>query len=620
MARNARVGTIGVSTTSLWSHIPGEKKPVAQGGCGETAWILLDQPGTVVPARNRERPTNTDGTTSEPSTTEVPSFDGEYPGPLPVVSPPRVSPPREHRRSIESKFSEDFPKRRSSTPLQWIKKRVASRSEVRNIAAIPSFQGAKSTEPGREESSESMTGRFRRRMSNSVIFLNTPKRSSQEPKDRPSTQDLPFLNQVDKALLAGASPAQKIRRLSSAVVDPVRRISTARVAKDLPPRSQSVPPQLTLKNTAWNLEYLPSEARGVKTPNEYPVYGPSTVGGTVLPISRERKYFNLADMVQSRPPLEPAGSGPGQLSPTNPDSVTAANTLGYSYSESDFTAIAPFMEQDELCRKERKPSLSSAILFTGRKLRRASTFAKNAFTGKLAEVPETAKPGETSEAPGRTFLEDSESVPGQVRSGRGVVKWIKRGSTIGDQDDQIPRRGQHSRDLVIIKPTEVVIEEAKRKKRDTGVIGLDPVDSQSSSTDDSYTYTSALRDIAGLSKRPRGPAELAAKRSGRIIDDDIIGEFVTPPPPGFPSGIRPPGSLAGKIETNGEKESHPFISQDNILTVYDQGVRRREDVLVVQISSSKAVHVAMAQLNSPVTDSVSTATSSGPLTPLGGGW
>jgi hypothetical protein len=87
-----------------------------------------------------------------------------------------------------------------------------------------------------------------------------------------------------------------------------------------------------------------------------------------------------------------------------------------------------------------------------------------------------------------------------------------------------------------VKPAEVIIEEARREKRDSRILGLDP-DAYSSSTDDSFTYTSALQDIAGLSKRLKNPA--AAFRTQELE----IGELVTPPPPGYPRNSIAPGCL-----------------------------------------------------------------------------
>ena len=94
------------------------------------------------------------------------------------------------------------------------------------------------------------------------------------------------------------------------------------------------------------------------------------------------------------------------------------------------------------------------------------------------------------------------------------------------------------------KPAEVILEMQRRVKRDTGVIGLD---SDGSETDESYTYASVLRDIAGLEKRPRG----------RKVVDMAVGaasELETPPPPGWPVGVVVPGMLLVEEEKEEVKE------------------------------------------------------------------
>ncbi|KAF8244809.1 hypothetical protein K440DRAFT_608841 [Wilcoxina mikolae CBS 423.85] len=298
-----------------------------------------------------------------------------------------------------------------------------------------------------------------------------------------------------------------------------------------------------MRNSIWDLEFLPSEAQGIKTPTEYPVYDKKHVGGKVMPLSQERRYFGLADMVQSQPPLAPAGEEvSARLDPKDASMLTTCSgSILNSYSESDCHAIAPFIAQD--LQRPQSPALTAArgvVSATGKKIRRASVHARNIIMSrKLSDVNETHETSVSrrgSES-GKGDNPSPDAVPGRIRSGRSVVKWIKRASVdSGGFSGTIVRKGQYGSELEIVKPAEVIMEEARREKRDSRVIGLDP-DAYSSSTDDSFTYTSALQDIAGLTKRLKGPT--AASRT----QEPEIGELVTPPPPGYPRNSIAPGSL-----------------------------------------------------------------------------
>lgn len=575
--------------------------PPAQGGVGAAAWVILDQPGTVLPVNPERRPsatlTTSDGTDSQHSASEFPLVDNLPPPPMRRLSSPREA------RSIESRFSEDLPKQqRPGTPLQWIRKKVKSRSDGRSMKSNPpnSTTVTEPTTEGSPDNSRNQTSASERlKISLSTVVLptgatKTPQPSTDGPNNHPASgaransplpsgpqKETPFLDQVDERLLEGR-PVQRIRKFSISMVESARKFSITQFPKDgpsrttpteIPPRSQPVPPRVQFipprpqsaptgvrKNTLWNLEFLPSEARGVRTPDEFPVYDRKNIGGPTLPRSKEMRYFNLSDMIQSQPPLEAVGEAPGLLSPKqelNP--ITTNSSMMHSYPDFDCNAIAPFIEQDQQQNKKRQSAFIAArasFSDTGKKIRRASFHAKNVIIG----LPNVSEARAKSNFPQKgaesvTVLggigsvpEGIETVPEEVRSGRNVVGWIKRASITSRGpgfNGRNLRRGQCDADLEIRKPAEVVIEEAKRKKRDTGVIGLDPSDGHSSSTDDSYTYTSAIRDIAGLGKRPKGSSAFAALRKAQV--QDTIGELVTPAPPGFPVWRVPPGSLSGDL-------------------------------------------------------------------------
>ncbi|KAF8537922.1 hypothetical protein BDD12DRAFT_981835 [Trichophaea hybrida] len=546
--------------------------PLARGGHGKTAWVLLDQPGTVVPeirsgntGRRLSAITTSDGTTSQKSIrTHSPENQESIPPSMLHLS---TSPLPEVRRSIESKFSEDLPKvRKGSSPILWIKNTVKSRTDIRGI-------GNNTSE--RNEKDKNIPRRLQKRLSGIMVLPETTEPSSRSNVNlqvQSSSRlggaaaqanvsylgvnsDAPFLDQLDNALSA-ARPNSKIRKLSSTIMEAGRKFQavpspikkgTQRTSfngighMQLPPRSKSVPPQINMRNSIWDLEFLPSEAQGVKTPTEYPVYDKKHVGGMIMPLSQERRYFGLADMVQSQPPLAPAGEVSTRLDPKDVSMITTCSgSILNSYSESDCHAIAPFIAQD--LQRPQSPALTAArsvVSATGKKIRRASVHARNIIMPrKLSDVNETHKTSVSQGSDsGKGDNPTPDAVPGRIRSGRSVVKWIKRASVdSGGFSGTIVRKGQYGSELEIVKPAEVIMEEARREKRDSRVIGLDP-DAYSSSTDDSFTYTSALQDIAGLSKRLKGPA--AASRT----QAPEIGELVTPSPPGYPRNCIAPGSL-----------------------------------------------------------------------------
>jgi len=546
--------------------------PLARGGQGKTAWVLLDQPGTAVPeirfgniGRRLSVITTSDGTTSQKSGRADSSENQELISPL--VLRLSTSPLLEARRSIESKFSEDLPKtRKGSSPIMWIKNRVKSRTNNRDIG---------NNVGERNKKGKNIPRRLQKRLSSIMVLQETTEPASHSNVNlqvqsssrlggtgayanvsTPGANSDRFLDQLDDALRA-ARPISRMRELSTTILGAGRKLQTGpspikKVAQaasfnaighvQLPPRSKSVPPQQNKRNNTWDLEFLPSEAQGVKTPSEYPIYDKKHVGGKVMPLSQERRYFGLADMIQSQPPLAPAGEIPARLDPKDTSELTTCSvSILHSYSELDCHAIAPFITQD--IQRPQSPAFTTAkdvVSATGKKMRRASVQARNIIMHRklsdVNETPEASRSRRESDL-GKGDNPTPDEVPRRVHSGRSAVKWIKRASPdSGGPSGIILRRGQYEPELEIVKPAEVIIEEARREKRDSRILGLDP-DAYSSSTDDSFTYTSALQDIAGLSKRLKSPA--AAFRTQELE----IGELVTPPPPGYPRNSIAPGCL-----------------------------------------------------------------------------
>lgn len=501
--------------------------PIARGGHGDTAWVLLDQPDTVVPdiPRRGSRQTEssmiaTDGTNSEP--------------PEGAITPPsrrlsQHSREQARRGSVESKFQENLPKpRKGSNPVHWIRKRVKSISvDTRQTEAI--FPKEKCKEKG-----PLIPRRLKKRWSSVSILAEASEPPSNVPSSELKTAEHnpnspPFLTLLDTALhTTPPRDASRLRRISTelnSLVPPGLRRSrpSSLDFPPLPPRPSSAPP----RNSLWNLEFLPSEATGIKTPREYPVYDPKRLGNQPLPRKREAEYFQHADMVQSQPPLAPANEHPTSLGPTD-RSLPSGPTVMHAFSSETCRAIAPFLQQDMECDRPSSP-VKAALEATGQRIRRASLHARSLILPrKLSDVAET--PDTTPATP-----PPPPPPPSRIRSPKLTLNFFKRTST---QQHDIRRRGQE--DIAILPPsppppTEVLIERQKREKRDSGVIGLDPLEYEES-TDDSFSYSSVMRDIAGLEKFPKGPASLRARereqRELKVGTGMNVGSLATPPPPG----------------------------------------------------------------------------------------
>jgi hypothetical protein len=563
----------------------------SRGGCGDTAWVLLDQPRALLPENYEEFMTNC----CYPKAEDLP-----MPPIMDLSTPPEIhlTDPKDRRPSGGSKFKEVFPRRRKPlAPLKWIKERARAKTMKEDASG-----------DGEDFSSSlSLSRKLRRRITN-VMSLpgikkqlrantfppeNSPVTKDKKPALAPSDEQ--FLERLDDALTA--EKPKPIRRLTESMQEAGRRFSNSGgkstlpsatkkeesilgTAFTLPPRAQSCPPIVKEKNTSWDFEYLPSEARGVKTPTELPTFRPKKLGGKVMSRPKEISYFNYADMVQSKPPLAPPGEFSGAIDPmeTFVESVgPPARPLLPMHKSGDTKLIAPFIDQDHEC-KELAPifAKAKAVLFsTGQKIRRASLDAKNGMTRKdIKEASEPRQdtvgtstlPGEISASPPTALSEGIPPPPPHEHTEDAITTWVIHASegpsAIGvsnpptettQRPDDItasllqPHKPHAAPTSLVgpIKPAEVVLEEARRQARDSGVIGLDPA-SPYSSSGDSFTYAVVARDIAGLSKRPKGPpATVAAEDNpdeGRKREPEI-GELVTPAPPGFPAGQVPPGSF-----------------------------------------------------------------------------
>jgi hypothetical protein len=499
-----------------------EKRPLARGGHGDTAWVLLDQPGTVIPEipRRGSKQTESSLATNDGTNSERPEGEQE-----PVTPPSRRlsqhSREQASRVSIESKFREDLPKpRKGSNAVHWIRKRVKSiSSDARQTEAVFPKEKRKGKAP-------SIPRKLTKRWSSISVLVEATEPPSNLPPSgsgRSEQNDSPpFLTLVDTALRATPSHHDsRFRKISTElnqlVGSPVLR-TLPRPSFETPippPRSSSAPP----RNSIWDLEFLPSEATGIKTPKEYPVYDPKRLGSQPMPRKKEVEYFKLADMVQSQPPLAYASEPPSRLDPKETPPLSGSSVM-HALSDEDCRAIAPFVEQDSECNQPTSP-VRTAIEATGQKIRRASLQAKSfILPRKLPDVAET--PAAHVDPPRR------------IRSPKIMLNLFKRHDTW--------RRGQE--DTAIIPPpppAEVLIERKKREKRDTGVIGLDPVETDEESTDDSFSYSSVMREIAGLQKYPKGSASRQARKRG--LDQGGVGDLVTPPPPNWPVGVKTKGRV-----------------------------------------------------------------------------
>jgi len=565
----------------------------SRGGCGNTAWVLLDQPRALLPENYEEFMTNCSYAKAE---------DLPMPPIMDLSTPPEIhlTDPKDRRSSGGSKFKEVFPRRRKPlAPLKWIKERARAKTMKEDVRGDGEGSGSRL----------SLSRKLKRRITN-VMFLpgvkkqlraNTfPPENSPVIKDKKpalAASDEQFLVRLDDAL--AAEKPKPIRRLTESMQEAGRRLSNgggkstlpSATKKEesilgpavvLPPRAQSCPPIVKEKNTSWDFEYLPSEARGVKTPTELPTFRPKKLGGKVMSRPKEMSYFNYADMVQSKPPLAPPGEFNGAIDPmeTLVESVgPPARPLLPMHKPDDTKLIAPFIDQDHQC-KELAPifAKAKAVLFsTGQKIRRASLDAKNGMTRKdTKEASEPRQdtagtpifPEEISASPPIVLSEEVSQPPPHEHTEDAITTWVIHasggpsavGTNLSNPPTEITQRPDditasllqnhklHTAPTSLmgpIKPAEVVLEEARRQARDSGVIGLDPA-SPYSSSGDSFTYAVVARDIAGLGKRPKGPPVIVAAEGnpdeGKKRKPEI-GELVTPAPPGFPAGQVPPGSF-----------------------------------------------------------------------------
>jgi len=464
-------------------------------------------------------------------------------------------PPSSGRALDGNRFRNDLlqPKK-AAISLQWIKKVGGKTDTERGDHRSHGTGSAKGKQPAQT------ARRSKKPLRTATVLLSeaveaSPKASgsiqqSGTRRPPPNANDPPppassLLSPVDSALVSSSSSSgrrSRMRQLSMEVnrlvtaVTPTRRSisnSTSFGSPTPPARSQSAP----LRNALWELEFLPSEATVVKTPREYPVYSPQRLGGKVMPRAKEMKYFSRADMVQSQPPLASVGEHYTQLDPKEQPVVSSEPCLSLigHVTRADYHAIAPFVEQDRLCKDANTPpGFAGAKAAIHQGFRRASMQAKSMLHRKHPTAVWPLTESDLAEQP-----------PSRLGA---AFQWVRRtsasaGTAITDAafSSRAMRRGQGPSDIEVARPAEVVIAEKKRKKRDSGVIGLYPADDCAESTDSSLTYASALRDIAGLGKHPAGRKKCA--RAGDRGTSSNVGILITPVPPHYPTNTVHPGAL-----------------------------------------------------------------------------
>jgi hypothetical protein len=525
---------------------------------------------------------------------EGPSFQSTHGFYCPAGNHPLtpLASPLEAPKSGESRFTESFPEiRRSWTPALWIK-RKRSRGRTHDFSVDA---GAKPNEISSEKSNaHGSSSRSLKRISLAVNKWTIRENSIgtnavSQPHVGPAKPSQPaFPSLLDKAL-SPSKPSTRMETMKNTIVGASRRLSVTggpqrRFTTLDTTRPQSSPsrlpditsqPELPLpsskrRNTFWEFEFLPSEARGVKTPKKYPVYKPKHIGGHVMSSVEEREYFELADMCQSKPPLKVAADLSSTVDPIDCEGSLDSSDMHLMNQHSpDIGVIAPFLDQDNRTDPTFFGSLlkaKDAVKETDSKIRRASLKIQQNVTRKILEVTELPKirqrQSPMSSGNSSTVIQpEPQEIPHTLHLGHSelsISSWAIQTSEEAavvpiDSSRLLPALPVSSKE----KPAEVVIEEMRREKRDTGIMGLDP-ETPGSSSDDSYTYAAMLRDIAGLSKRPQRPVMLAQPA------EQEIGVLVTPPPPHFPSTSIHPGTIVTRpskisVDTSGLQGSNNSV-------------------------------------------------------------
>lgn len=516
------------------------------GGNGLSAWISPAQIRTgknITPGGKHGGVSNHDGISSHSS-----SSSGE------VVSPPIRPPSPRRRASSGSRFSEGLPQpKKPSIALQWIRKKVRGKSDTET-----GDHGSRRTRSP-EEKQPALTARKSKKHLHTTTIL--PHESAESSKTSGNIQEygartpLPALNDpppparsllspVDSSLATTSSKGGRRSRVRHLSIDvdrlvtaatPTRRAlsNTLSFESTTPPyRSQSAPPP----NALWELEFLPSEATVVQTPREYPVYRPQRLGVQAMQPANEMKRFSLTDMAQPQPPLTPVGEHDTHLDLEEEQEVSSEpgiSLIGH-VTQADYDAIAPFVGQDRLCKEDNTPEFAGKKSAVYEGFRRASMQAKSVVHRKQTPAVQSIT---ESDIPERT--------PSRLGA---VFQWARRTPT---PDVAVPtdatfssraiRHGLGASDAKPVKPVEVLIAEEKRRKRDSGVIGLCPIDDYAESTDSSLTYSSALREIAGLTKHPTGRKNRA--QAGDRGTSSDVEEQATPISPNGPTKAVIPGDL-----------------------------------------------------------------------------
>lgn len=340
------------------------------------------------------------------------------------------------------------------------------------------------------------------------------------------------------------------RKLSkSSAMQSSRAPSSVRTAFIEPP-----PRPMTAPLYTSSFDFLATEAQLVTPPLTLPVFDRKTsVAGSSNLFRGDRTLFDRLNMIQSKPPVKPSAN----LEPTPPQSPQTRSyrkpqTPAYLKGVPEIDTVAPFIKQDEES-EQRALARNVALAPAFSKLKHVALEVSADNSGSQESTNETSLRAETRKR--RLWLNRSESSNGlanvneetvseptrkrppvsapreygekandsnelvgseranQGRSRKSIVSWL--GST---HDAGRPAQEASMQALAELnKPAEVLQEEQKRVTRDSGVIGLNEQTNRSSSSDDSFTYAAVIRDIAGLTKRPKGPAPNAHGKEAELV-------------------------------------------------------------------------------------------------------
>ncbi|TGZ81527.1 hypothetical protein EX30DRAFT_391211, partial [Ascodesmis nigricans] len=307
----------------------------------------------------------------------------------------------------------------------------------------------------------------------------------------------------------------------------------------IPARPSTAPPG----KVHMELEFLTTEATGFHIPDTIPNLDPRKIGTKKNKRSKEMAYFDQQNMIQSRPKMPPPNEPPDV--PVDPADRTIVHTTGNPHPIAAYPnvdAIAPFLEQDrELERRSadlisrpssttsktrlfKPPPLPSPPLARRGNhdlllLRPSSTPPALSIpargTSRTISTITTATTAAASTANTRTHspttlppqvLPDppspSSPSPSTSRRKKSLTTWLrtKHAETGEDYSHQ---------------PIDVQLERMRRDMRDTGIMGLMPMEelhgggcgsgeeggSEGTGSDASVSYAAAAREVVGMGKR-----------------------------------------------------------------------------------------------------------------------